>query len=42
MFGLRTRPKDVRTLASFVLGLCIFSLMPTEAGYQDIDRKSVV
>jgi hypothetical protein len=36
MFGLRTRPKDVRTLASFVLGLCIFSLMPTEAGYQDI------
>jgi hypothetical protein len=36
MFGLRTRPKDVRTLASFVLGLCIFSLMPTELGYQDI------
>src|SRR5882724_3950636 len=36
MFGLRTRPKDVRTLASFVLGLCIFSLMPTEVGYQDI------
>ena len=36
MFGLRTRPKDVRILASFVLGLCIFSLMPTEAGYQDI------
>src|SRR5215475_10421449 len=35
MFGLRTRPKDVR-IASFVLGLCIFSLMPTEAGYQDI------
>jgi hypothetical protein len=36
MCGLRTRPKDVRILASFVLGLCIFSLMPTEAGYQDI------
>jgi cell wall hydrolase len=36
MFGLRTRPKDVRKFASFVLGLCIFSLMPTEAGYQDI------
>jgi hypothetical protein len=35
MFGLRTRPKDVR-IASFALGLCIFSLMPTEAGYQDI------
>jgi len=36
MCGLRTRPKDVRILASFVLGLCIFSLMPTEVGYQDI------
>jgi hypothetical protein len=36
MFELRTRPKDVRNFASFVLGLCIFSLMPTEAGYQDI------
>ena len=36
MFGLRSRPKDVRTLASFVLGLCIFSLMPTDVGYQDI------
>jgi hypothetical protein len=36
MFGLRTRPKDVRIPASFVLGLCIFSLMPTEVGYQDI------
>src|SRR5258707_6676191 len=36
MFGLRTRPKDVRTFASFVLGLCIFSLMPNEIGYQDI------
>ena len=36
MFGLRTRPKDVRIPASFVLGLSIFALMPTEAGYQDI------
>src|ERR1700752_561457 len=36
MFGLRNRPKDVRTFASFVLGLCIFSLMPTDVGYQDI------
>src|SRR5262249_57819243 len=36
MFGLRTWPKDVRNSASFVLGLCIFSLMPTEFGYQDI------
>ena len=36
MFGLRTRPKDVRIYASFVLGLCIFSLMPTDVGYQDI------
>ena len=35
MFGLRTRPKDAR-IASFVLGLCIFSMMPTEVGYQDI------
>ena len=36
MFGLRTRPKDVRNFASFVLGLSIFALMPTEVGYQDI------
>jgi hypothetical protein len=36
MFGLRNRPKDVRIYASFVLGLCIFSLMPTDVGYQDI------
>src|SRR5438105_3796451 len=36
MFGLRTRSKDVRIIASFVLGLCIFSLMPNEIGYQDI------
>lgn len=35
MFGLRTRPKDAR-IASFALGLCVFSLMPTEVGYQDI------
>src|SRR6476660_1713686 len=35
MFGLRSRPKDVR-IASFVLGLCVFALMPTEIGYQDI------
>src|SRR5205085_334911 len=35
MFVLRNRPKDVRT-ASFVLGLCVFALMPTEIGYQDI------
>lgn len=36
MFGLCTRPKDVRNFASFVLGLSIFALMPTEVGYQDI------
>ena len=35
MFGLRSRPKDVR-IASFALGLCVFALMPTEIGYQDI------
>ncbi|MBR1120320.1 cell wall hydrolase [Bradyrhizobium lablabi] len=35
MSVLRNRPKDVR-IASFVLGLCIFSMMPTETGYQDI------
>src|SRR6266851_2469433 len=35
MFVLRSRPKDVR-IASFVLGLCVFALMPTEIGYQDI------
>ena len=35
MSVLRSRPKDVR-IASFVLGLCIFALMPTEIGYQDI------
>jgi spore germination cell wall hydrolase CwlJ-like protein len=35
MSVLRSRPKDVR-IASFVLGLCVFALMPTETGYQDI------
>jgi Cell Wall Hydrolase len=35
MFGLRSRPKDAR-IASFALGLCVFALMPTEIGYQDI------
>jgi hypothetical protein len=35
MFGLRSRPKDVR-IASFALGLGVFALMPTEIGYQDI------
>jgi len=32
---MRNRPKGAR-FASFGLGLCIFSLMPTEIGYQDI------
>jgi spore germination cell wall hydrolase CwlJ-like protein len=31
----RNRPKDAR-FASFGLGLCVFALMPTEIGYQDI------
>jgi spore germination cell wall hydrolase CwlJ-like protein len=31
----RTRPKGAR-FASFGLGLCIFGLMPTQIGYQDI------
>src|SRR5438309_11873943 len=35
MFGLRSRPKDAR-IASFALGLCVFALIPTEIGYQDI------
>ena len=35
MFGLRSRPKDAR-IVSFALGLCVFALMPTEIGYQDI------
>jgi spore germination cell wall hydrolase CwlJ-like protein len=32
---MRNRPRGVRR-ASFGLGLCIFALMPTEIGYQDI------
>jgi hypothetical protein len=32
---LRNQPKGAR-FASFGLGLCIFALMPTEIGYQDI------
>ena len=35
MFVLRNHPKGAR-FASFELGLCIFALMPTEIGYQDI------
>jgi spore germination cell wall hydrolase CwlJ-like protein len=35
MSVMRNRPKGAR-FASFGLGLCIFSLMPTELGYQDI------
>ncbi|ANW00058.1 cell wall hydrolase [Bradyrhizobium icense] len=35
MFVLRNQPKGAR-FASFGLGLCIFALMPTETGYQDI------
>lgn len=35
MFVMRNRPKGAR-LASFGLGLCVFALIPTEAGYQDI------
>ena len=35
MLVLRNRPKGAR-FASFGLGLCIFALMPTEIGYQDI------
>ncbi|WJR80153.1 cell wall hydrolase [Bradyrhizobium sp. NP1] len=35
MSVLRNHPKGAR-LASFGLGLCIFALMPTEIGYQDI------
>src|SRR2546421_5216084 len=35
MFVLRSQPKGVR-FASFGLGLCVFALMPTEIGYQDI------
>src|SRR5712671_5809499 len=35
MFVLRNRPKGAR-FASFGIGLCVFALMPTEIGYQDI------
>src|SRR5207245_10525201 len=35
MFLLRSQPKGAR-FASFGLGLCVFALMPTEIGYQDI------
>jgi spore germination cell wall hydrolase CwlJ-like protein len=35
MSVVRNRPKGVR-FASFGLGLCIFALIPTEIGYQDI------
>jgi spore germination cell wall hydrolase CwlJ-like protein len=35
MLVLRNHPKGAR-IASFGLGLCVFALMPTEIGYQDI------
>ena len=35
MFVLLNQPKGAR-FASFGLGLCVFALMPTEIGYQDI------
>ena len=35
MFVLRNQPKGAR-FAFFGLGLCVFALMPTEIGYQDI------
>ena len=35
MLVLRNRPKGAR-FASFGIGLCVFALMPTEIGYQDI------
>jgi spore germination cell wall hydrolase CwlJ-like protein len=35
MFVLRNHPRGAR-FASFGIGLCIFVLMPTEIGYQDI------
>ncbi|MGB3866936.1 MAG: cell wall hydrolase [Xanthobacteraceae bacterium] len=35
MFVMRNGPKGAR-LASFGLGLCVFALIPTQAGYQDI------
>src|SRR3954453_14332447 len=35
MSVMRNRPKGAR-LASFGFGLCVFALIPTETGYQDI------
>jgi spore germination cell wall hydrolase CwlJ-like protein len=35
MSVMRNRPKGARSV-SFGLGLCVFALMPTEVGYQDI------
>src|ERR1700693_1872162 len=35
MSEFRNRPKGAR-FASFGLGLCVFALIPTEIGYQDI------
>ncbi|MCO5130969.1 MAG: cell wall hydrolase [Xanthobacteraceae bacterium] len=35
MFVMRNGPRGAR-FASFGLGLCVFALLPTEAGYQDI------
>src|ERR1700694_3496875 len=35
MSVVRNRPKGAR-FASFGIGLCVFALMPTEIGYQDI------
>jgi spore germination cell wall hydrolase CwlJ-like protein len=35
MLVVRNRPKGAR-FASFGLGLCVFALIPTEVGYQDI------
>src|ERR1700681_3497915 len=35
MFVLRNQPRGAR-FASFGLGLCVFALMPTQIGYQDI------
>src|SRR3982750_953127 len=35
MSVVRNRPNGARS-ASFGLGLCVFALMPTEIGYQDI------
>ena len=35
MLVVRNRPKGAR-FASFGLGLCVFALIPTEIGYQDI------